>query len=316
MARPYRLQGKNCFYHITSRGDNRKNIFISTYDFEKFLEYLLIAKDKYKFNLYAYCLMSNHYHLFFETLQPNLSKIMQYINTAYTVYYNKKRNKTGHLFQGRFKSLLVDEDSYFLELTRYIHLNPVKAKIVDLPQNYKWSSFRGYIKPKTDKYIDYSELNGYLDMEADDYKKFILSSMDKKDNLFDKVYAGSFLGGKDFVNDKLSSKFRFQIEAGDFAHKRKFQLSITMDDVINILGKNFKEDRETIIAKKNSQSNIRKVAIYIARLITPLTNKQIGEYFNISVSAVSKAYKKAENLLKEDKKLKKNVDAVFSTFKV
>jgi REP element-mobilizing transposase RayT len=88
MARPCRLQGENCFYHITSRGDNRKKIFISNYDFKQFLEYLLIAKAKYRFNLYAYCLMPNHYHLLIETLQPNLSKIMQYINTSYTV---KKR---------------------------------------------------------------------------------------------------------------------------------------------------------------------------------------------------------------------------------
>jgi len=204
MARPYRLQGENCFYHITSRGDNRKNIFISNYDFEKFLEYLLLAKDKYKFNLYAYCLMPNHYHLFLETLQPNLSKIMQYINTAYTVYYNKKRNKTGHLFQGRFKSLLVDEDSYFLKLTRYIHLNPVKAKIVDLPQEYKWSSFKGYIKPKADKYIDYPELNAYLGMKLVDYKDFVLSSIGKKDALLDKVYDGFFLGSESFVKDKIA----------------------------------------------------------------------------------------------------------------
>jgi len=79
---------------------------------------------------------------------------MQYLNTAYTVYHNKKRNKTGHLFPGRFKSLLADEDSYFLELTPYIHLNPIKAKIVDLPQKYKWFSFKGYIKPMPDFFLE------------------------------------------------------------------------------------------------------------------------------------------------------------------
>lgn len=91
MPRSYRLQAENCFYHIISRGDNRKNVFISEYDYEKFLGYILKAKDKYRFNLYAYCLMANHYHLFIEILKPNLSKIMQYINTAYTVYYNKAK---------------------------------------------------------------------------------------------------------------------------------------------------------------------------------------------------------------------------------
>lgn len=133
MARPYRLQVEDCLYHITGRGDNRKKIYISSYDYEKFLEYLLIAKDKFKFYLHSYCLMGNHYHLFIETPQANLSRIMHYMNTSYTAYYNKKRNKSGHLFQGRYKSIVVDGDSYFLELTRYIHLNPVKAKIVSLP---------------------------------------------------------------------------------------------------------------------------------------------------------------------------------------
>ncbi len=315
MARPYRLQGENCFYHITSRGDNRKNVFINDYDFEKFLEYLLFAKNKYKFNLYAYCLMSNHYHLFIEILQPNLSKIMQYINTAYTVYYNKKRNKTGHLFQGRFKSLLVDEGSYFLELTRYIHLNPVKAKIVELPQMYKWSSFVGYIKPETDKYIDYSEINAYLGMKPADYSTFILSSIGKKDDLFDRIYAGFILGGKNFVEDKLA-EFRPEIESGDFAYKRKLQSAISIDDIISIITKIFKEEKRVIIAKKNSQSNARKIAIHIARRITALTNKQIGNYFNINATTVIKAGNKVAISLKEDKKLKAKVDEVLSVFSV
>ena len=107
MARPHRLQAEGCFYHITSRGDNRKAIFVRDRDREKFLEYLLTAKEKFKFYLHAYCLMRNHYHLFFETTQPNLSRIMQYINTAYTIYYNVKRRKSGHLFQGRYKSILT-----------------------------------------------------------------------------------------------------------------------------------------------------------------------------------------------------------------
>ena len=109
-------------YHITSRGDDRKKIFINETDHQKFLAYLQIAQEKFKFYMYAYCLMGNHYHLLFETTQANLSRIMQSLNTAYTVYYNVKRKRSGHLFQGRYKSILVDKDNYLLELTRYIHL--------------------------------------------------------------------------------------------------------------------------------------------------------------------------------------------------
>lgn len=315
MARPYHLQAENCFYHITSKGDNRKKIFLSDYDYEKFLEYLAAAKNKYNFRLYAYCLMSNHYHLFLEILQPNLSKIMHYLNTCYTVYYNKKRNNTGHLFQGRYKSILVDEDSYFLELIRYIHLNPVKAKIVNLPQQYKWSSYNGYIKNKTDKYIDYNELGGYLEMGPGKYKDFVLSSINRKDCLFDKVYAGSFLGGKDFVKYKLA-EFKPEIESGDFAHKRELKSDISIDDIINRAEAIFDEEKKKIIAKKHSAFLTRKVIIFIARKMTSLTNKQIGEYFNIGDTAVIKAGNLVEALLKEDKQLKQKVNGVFSAFSV
>ena len=103
--------------------------------------------------------MGNHYHLFFETTQPNLSAIMHFINTAYTTYYNIKRQRCGHLFQGRYKSILVDADTYFLELTRYIHLNPVKAKIATTPLEYQWSSYKGYLSKKGVKKLRGQALN-------------------------------------------------------------------------------------------------------------------------------------------------------------
>ncbi len=315
MARAYRLQGENCFYHITSRGDDRKKIFLSGTDYEKFLEYLEIAKDRFRFHLYAYCLMGNHYHLFIETLQPNLSKIMQYINTSYTVYYNKKRKKTGHLFQGRYKSIMVDEDSYFLELTRYIHLNPVKAKIISLPQEYKWSSYKGYLKEKDDKYINYSEIKSYLGMSRSEYRDFVLSGINKKGSLFKGVYAGSFLGGRDFVKDKLA-ELKPDIEAGDFAHKRKLISDISIDDIVEETSKIFKQTREGVIGKKNSRAISRKVAIYVTKRVTPLTNKEIGGYFKLSDSAVGKTSAAMREILNDDRDLKQAVNAIFSVFRV
>jgi len=288
---------------------------LSDNDYEKFLEYLEVAKEKYKFHLYAYCLMGNHYHLFIKTLQPNLSKIMQYINTAYTAYYNKKRKKTGHLFQGRYKSIMVDEDSYFLELSRYIHLNPVKAKMVSLPEEYKWSSYKGYLKEKTDKYIDYTEINNYLGMSQKEYRNFVLSGMNRNDSLLKKVYAGSFLGGKDFVKNKLS-EFKPEIESGDFAYKRKLISDISIDDIVEEISRIFKETKEEVIGKKNSKTISRKVAIYFTKRVTPLTNKEIGGYFKISDSAVGKTAVMIRGLLNDDRDLKKIVNELFSVFRV
>ena len=135
-------------------------------DFEKFLEYILTAKEKYGFYLLAYVLMSNHYHLLIKTTKPNLSRIMHYINGSYTTYSNVKRRKTGHLFQGRYKSLVIDADSYFQELTRYIHLNPVRAKMVKNPEDYKWSSYNAYVgRKRKDRYIDKEEIRKYLEQK-------------------------------------------------------------------------------------------------------------------------------------------------------
>jgi len=180
MARPYRLQGENCFYHITSRGDDRKKIFISNYDFQQFLKYLCQAKEKYDFYLYAYVLMDNHYHLLLETKQPNLSRIMHYLNSAYTTYYNLKRNRCGHVFQGRYKSILVDKDNYLLELTRYIHLNPVRAKMVQQPEEYKWSSYQGYLKKAGDGHIDKEQIK--KDLSLWQYEQFVQEGIGNSHN--------------------------------------------------------------------------------------------------------------------------------------
>ena len=204
MARPYRLQGEGLLYHITSRGDDRKKIFINEADYQKFLTYLRSAKEKFRFYLYAYCLMGNHYHLLLETTQPNLSQVMQNLNSAYTIYYNIKRKRCGHLFQGRYKSILVDKDEYLLELIRYIHLNPVRAKIVDEPQKYRWSGHMEYIKDVKDGLIDKAEAQRYFKMNAQRYEEFVRGGMVGEHNPFKKVYAGFVMGKAKFVRDTFN----------------------------------------------------------------------------------------------------------------
>jgi len=135
MARALRIQYEGAMYHVTARGNDGRKIFLGKRDYDKFKEYLGEAKEKYRFLLNAYVLMTNHYHLVVETPQKNLSRIMHYLNSSYTTYTNIKRNRSGHLFQGRYKAIVVDKDSYLLELSRYLHLNPVRAKMVENRKN-------------------------------------------------------------------------------------------------------------------------------------------------------------------------------------
>ena len=143
MARPLRICYPGAFYHITARGNERKAIFKSNQDRVKFLSYLETAYKRYGALIHGYCLMDNHYHLLLETPGENLSQVMHHINGAYTTYYNVKRKRSGHLFQGRYKAIVVEKDAYCQELSRYIHLNPVRAGIVKSVDEYPWSQTKG-----------------------------------------------------------------------------------------------------------------------------------------------------------------------------
>jgi putative transposase len=141
MARPLRIEFSGALYHITSRGDRREVIYEDDRDRESFLETLAEVVERFNWVCHAYCLMSNHYHLIVETPDADLSKGMRHLNGVFTQVSNRRHNRSGHLFQGRFKGIIVDQDSYLLELTRYVVLNPVRAKMVKDPGDWPWSSY-------------------------------------------------------------------------------------------------------------------------------------------------------------------------------
>ncbi|HHT9135604.1 MAG TPA: transposase, partial [Candidatus Avalokitesvara rifleensis] len=145
MARPLRLQYPGALYHITARGNERKAIFRSDEDREGFLVILAQAVDRYRLILHAYVLMGNHYHLLVETREANLSLALRHLNGLYTTYFNHIHRRVGHLFQGRYKAILVEKESYLLELSRYIHLNPVRAQVASQLQSFVWSSYLDYV---------------------------------------------------------------------------------------------------------------------------------------------------------------------------
>jgi putative transposase len=316
MARPYRLQGEGILYHLTSRGDDRKKIFLSEFDFERFIEYIIKAKEKFKFYLYAYCLMGNHYHLLLETTQPNLSRIMQNINSSYTLYYNKKRGKCGHVFQGRYKSIIVEADEYFKELSRYIHLNPVKARIVNSPEEYKWSSYRAYLsKSSNNEIVDIAKAKTLLGMGMKEYVSFVNSGVLEKENLMEKVYAGFLLGGKEFIKEQLE-EIANQASEKDFAYKREIFSQTDPADIINVVAKQFKQTPEEVKTSNKRPMIAKKMAIYLIRRKTNLTNNQIGEIFNMKFSAISKAVVDFTRQVDKDKKLRGLVKMITSKVEV
>jgi REP element-mobilizing transposase RayT len=145
MARKPRIEFEGALYHVITRGNQRQQIFKDIRDYERYLKILGDYKVRYGFVLYAYVLMGNHVHLLIETKEVPLSKILQGINQSYTMYFNRRYATVGHLFQGRYKAMLCDKDSYLLSLLKYIHMNPVRAGRAKSPEAYLWSSHGSYI---------------------------------------------------------------------------------------------------------------------------------------------------------------------------
>ncbi|MBU2392325.1 MAG: transposase [Gammaproteobacteria bacterium] len=141
MSRPLRLEFAGALYHVTSRGNERKAIYLEEADFQRFLETVAQVCERYNWVIHAYCLMTNHYHLLVETPDANLSLGMRQLNGVYTQLFNRAHKRVGHLFQGRYKAILVQKDSYLLEVSRYIVLNPVRAAMVDHCIEWPWSSY-------------------------------------------------------------------------------------------------------------------------------------------------------------------------------
>lgn len=200
MSRPLRIEYPGAFYHITSRGNARQNIFKSKRDYIEFLNILSDNLKRYNWECYAYCLMSNHYHLLIKTLDPNLSQGMRQLNGVYTQKFNYLHKTVGHVFQGRYKAILVDEDKYFYELVRYIVLNPVKARMVKNPDNYQWSSHREMIGGSKDNICNKEKVLKKL-QNIKEYKKYINLKTEEID-VWEDLKGGFVLGSFDFV-DKI-----------------------------------------------------------------------------------------------------------------
>jgi REP-associated tyrosine transposase len=153
MARPLRIEFEGALYHLTGRGNARQRIFADEVDCAKFIELLAASLERYEVRLHGYVLMGNHYHLIAETRRANLGRWMHWLTTSYTIYFNRRHGRVGHLFQGRYKSVVVEAEGYLLSLSRYVHLNPVRGPVIGKGEplerrqrlrGWRWSSYRGY----------------------------------------------------------------------------------------------------------------------------------------------------------------------------
>lgn len=225
MARPLRIQYPGAVYHLMSRGDGGKKIFKDSHDYEMFLGVFEDVLERHNWISYAYCLMPNHYHLLVQTIDPNLSEGMRQLNGIYTQKYNFRHDRYGHVFQGRYKSILVDLDDYKYQIIRYIALNPVRAKLTISPYKYKWSSHLEMLnkqKPSgclhTQKALKLFDKNNTRAREI--YKEYIGSKIDDED-LKENIHGGIVLGGIEFM-EKIKKYIQDKKDIKDISKKERF----------------------------------------------------------------------------------------------
>jgi putative transposase len=285
MARPLRVEYPGAYYHVINRGNNQENIFRNDRDKEKFLEYLQKANERFSIIIHTYCLMSNHFHLLVQTPQPNLSVTMQWINVSYATYFNRKRGRHGHLFQGRFKAILIDADEYLKHLSRYIHLNPVRAKMVRTPSKYLWSSYAAFIgKIKAPPFLETGRLLsnfGKSKKEAERKYKDFVEAVDIKtvENPHRHVIEGFLLGDADFVNWVKETFLSGRQDEKEIPQLKKLKPKVQLETVLNAVCEEFGCNAEQIITKGRKQNKARGVAIHLARDLSGMSGKDLGLYF-------------------------------------
>lgn len=321
MARPLRVEYEGAFYHVTARGNERRAIFETGQDYGRFKFYLIKAQNKHGFILHGYVLMPNHYHLIIETPKANLRKIMHYLNTSYTAYFNRKMERSGHLFQGRYKAILVDADQYLLELSRYLHLNPARAHLVKNPVEYLYSSYHSYIQVRREGIVHRDLIWGMISGAGENppkrYRRFVEAALRKEmESPLRNVYGGLILGGEKFVQDTLRKIERKDLQKRDISHRRQLKMVNGIEAIMKAVCSHFGVTRGAIVKDRRW---IRKIAIYLSKKHTGLTNREIGEMFgNISYSAITRVYQRLEEMLPGDKELEKqmrSIEAILSNVK-
>lgn len=314
MARPLRIEYPGAFYHITTRGNHRQKIFLKDKDYVSFFKVIDKVFERYPFFIHCFVLMGNHYHLLLETPEGKLSKIMQFINSQYTHLFNFTNGKSGHVFQGRYKSLLIDKDAYLLELSRYIHLNPLKAGVVKDLTAYRWSSFSYYagLQPapkwlRIDLILSNWDMNN-LQKAFNSYKRFIAAKIDNSRDVFKNVYGQTILGDKDFVSKILEKDYN---KTKNTSYSKKFVKRVQLPCVIEVVSTQYNTDKEIILKGGNRNNAARQVSLYLIRKFTCLTNSEIACNFeNISFSAGSKSYQRVQEKRKINKKFDKQLSEI------
>jgi putative transposase len=305
MARRPRIEYSGALYHVITRGNHRQKIFYDDHDRAKYLEVAAQLSEAQSFRVHAYVLMANHVHLLLETGTVPLSRVMQRLGGGYTQYFNRRHRLTGHLFQGRYKAILCDKDNYLMELSRYLHLNPVRAKLVKDPADYPWSSYGAYARgADRQKWMETTEVLEQFGRSVGEarklYRRFVMEGLSEghKEEYYD-VLDGRFLGDPEFA-ERIKARVH---SPGPVRAKVKPEVFLRL--ACGVVGR----ERSQVIGagKERERVRVREAISYVGRHHTELTVLQLADSLGVDPTCVSRSVGRVERRLAADRGLKKLV---------
>ena len=314
-------------YHITVRGNRRQRLFLHNGDRERFLVQLEESLEQYGVVLYAYVLMSNHYHLLIETPGGNVSRFMQRLNTAYGMYFRNRHRRPGHTQQGRFGGKLVEGESYLLGITRYIHLNPVKVGGMEKApkgerlkclRRYRWSSYRGYVQGKAEEeMVDHrwrAMMGGRIGTQRKRYRAFVESKLLEDDAMLLAAFRASryAVGDEEFVA-RVEDEVRREREGHGWRRPDVVwpsEQAVSMERIKEVTAKVFGCSVADLGRHGHVAGKAKRAAVGLACRLTGLTHREVGAGFGITAAAPAHHVRMLGRAIKEDSGLRQRVHEI------
>ena len=311
MARTLRIEFSGAFYHVMSRGNQAQPIYGNHRDRSKFLEYLESASDRYGAKIHCYCLMDNHYHLLLETPHSNLAQIMRHINGSYTAYFSATHRRVGQLFQGRYRSALVDVNKYGLALSRYIHLRPVREGLASSPAAYAWSSYHCYTAGQhAQKWLLTDVLLSMIGAGSEvrtSYRQYVEAADNELTDLYARKFASmAILGRREFVEEVCGKYLSSLHISRDLPATRELKTRPEIQKIVDTVAEAVNSDHRLV----------KKVTIYLCHHFSGCSLKEIGAHFGIGESAVSENSKRFAMILYKDQRLAEMIAGLLADLKM
>ncbi len=307
MSRPLRIQYKNALYHVTCRGNARQSIFLSDRDRQKFLEILQRSLEIYQVHLLAFVLMTNHFHIIVRTPQANLQDFMRHFNISYTGWFNKAHKRCGHLYQGRYKSFLIDKDGYLLQVSRYLHLNPIRvnqlrdasfAEKKRYLDTYQWSSYQDYVSSPGKTFLAVDDILAYFTGKTVSYRRFVEEGILESVNPFENAKGHGILGDTSFIGTILENLHTSEPSREQPAVRRMI-VRTKPDVIMKTVADMFHVTPEDIV-RKSYKGQARRVALECLYRYAGMNQREIGEVMGVDYSSVSVARKRLHEALPKD----------------